>query len=141
MKIIRQNSNFYTLQISIVDEKRPDLSNLTMNNQILRAKYVDGNITYKNQDPEFDRLNKEISSSMKPGIFLTRSDDADLLVRVRPRLNRHCILSSETFKDSEGRMYRDVDAKGVGYCLGYPIRVLPVRYPEMDGDEDRKSVV
>lgn len=117
-----------------------DLTNLTLDGQRMPAVYVGSKIIYKNEDPAFQQTIRWLESRDKPGFFLT-NQQGDFDVRLRWGLNRHCILSSEYFRDSSGTLYRDIDAKGVGYTRGFPMRFLSVRLPEMEGDMELRGIL
>jgi hypothetical protein len=124
----------------ILQRKYLDLSNLTLDGQRLPIEYVKSSIIWKSEEPAFQHIIKELEDAPQPGFFLTsRKTDKD--VRVRWNLNRHCILKSDVFYDSHGTLYRDIDAKGVGYTKGFPMRFLSVREPEMDGDMEMRGIL
>lgn len=126
--------------IDLTKRKYVDLTNLTLDGQKLPIVYVKSKIIWKSQEPTFQEIISELEAAPQPGFFLT-SQKGDKEVRVRWHLNRHCILKSDIFYDSKGKLYRDIDAKGVGYTRGFPIRFLSVREPEMSGDMEMRGIL
>ena len=120
--------------------KYVDLSTMTLNGQVLPARYVDSKIIWENEDPNFAHIVQDLKESPKPGYFLTRKGKGDKKVNVRWGLNRHGITEFETFRDKHGRVYRDIDDKGIGYSRGYPMFVIPVRLPEMRNDHELRGL-
>lgn len=101
------------------------------------ARYVGSHLLW--ESPDFVDLRKKIKGAPQPGFFLA-PHTGDFTTRVHPFLNRHCLWSSESFVDN-GQVYRDVDAKGVGYTQGFPAVFLPIQYPEMDGDRQHRGIL
>jgi hypothetical protein len=116
-----------------------DLTDLTLDGQRMPAVYVKSHIIRKNDEPGFSSLIRELEEAMYPGFFLTKGE-GDFDIRLRWSLNRHAIWKSDIFYDSEGMIYRDVDAKGVGYTLGFPMLFLAVREPEMQNDMEMRGI-
>lgn len=124
----------------MISRKYVDLSTLTMDGQRMPVVYVNSQFIWKSSAPEFSPLLEKLEQAPQPGFFLT-SGKGDFDLKVRWSLNRHGILSSELFKDSSGKLYRDVDAKGIGYTRGHPPRFLGVRIPERDGDMEMRGIL
>lgn len=117
-----------------------NLSKLTLDGQKLPITPVKSQIIWTSPEPAFRHLVREIREAPQPGFFLTTKTTGKE-ARVRYHLNRHCIIGSEVFYDSRGQLYRDIDAKGVGYTRGFPMRFLSVREPEMDGDMEMRGIL
>lgn len=127
----------------ITKEKRTgsDFSNLRLDGKELPAVYVRSSFERKSGNPAFLHLLRALENQPQPGLFFTPNETGDKMLRVRLRLNRHGILSSEIFRDQQGRIYRDVDVKGIGYIHCYPMRVLPVQDPHMENDEEERGIL
>ncbi len=129
------------MEIGIIGTRRyVDLTNLTLDGQRLPAVYVNSRIIYKSDESSFQGIIRDLESRDKPGFFLT-NQKGDFYVRIRWMLNRHCVLSSDLFYDSKRNLYRDIDAKGVGYTRGFPMKFLSVRLPEMEGDIELRGIL
>jgi len=120
--------------------KYVDLTNLTMDGQRLPIEYVRSEIIWRNEEPAFQPIIQELEAAPQPGFFLT-SKQNERTVRVRWHLNRHCVLKSDVFYGSEGALYRDIDAKGVGYTRNFPMIFLSVREPEMKNDMEMRGIL
>ncbi|MBD3259005.1 hypothetical protein GF371_00050 [Candidatus Woesearchaeota archaeon] len=116
-----------------------DLSTLTLDGQRLPFTFVKSDFLWKNEDPAFRAMIKELEKAPQPGFFLTNKE-GNGTIRTRWALNRHGIWKSEKFRDSNGLLYRDVDAKGIGYTRGHPPVFLSVREPEMSGDMEMRGI-
>lgn len=122
------------------ERKCVDYTNVHLDNQRLPIKPVKSKLIWKTDEPAFQNIVRQFEESPTPGFFLT-TERTGREVRVRSHLNRHCILSSDIFYGPNGKLYRDVDAKGVGYTRGIPIRFLGVRDPEMEGDMEKRGIM
>lgn len=121
--------------------EEPDFSSLSLNRQMLPARFVQSSITWQNDNPSFTHIIQEIASQPQPGIFLTPEEPGDIRVGVRWKLNRHAIRSSEVFRDKHGMVYRDVDVKGSGFVGGIPMGVLPVQLPRSESDMEIRGLL
>ena len=115
-------------------------SSLGLNERKLPVMYVKSEIVEVSGEPGFAHLLERLRSQPQPGFFFTRAEEGDLYLPVRWGLNRHGVFSSDSFKDSKGNPYRDVDAKGIGYVHGIPMRVLPVQSPHMENDVEMRGI-
>src|SRR3989344_6612528 len=115
-------------------------SSLGLNERKLPVMYVKSEIVEVSGEPGFAHLLERLRSQPQPGFFFTRAEEGDLYLPVRWGLNRHGVFSSDSFKDSKGNPYRDVDAKGIGYVHGIPMRVLPVQWPHMENDVEMRGI-
>ncbi|MBI4162038.1 MAG: hypothetical protein HY513_00015 [Candidatus Aenigmarchaeota archaeon] len=124
----------------LVERKCIDLTSLSFDGQEMPVEYVKGNILWKNDEPYFQHIVREVEAQPQPGLFLTPKVTGKY-VRLRWALNRHGILKSDVFYDSKGMIYRDIDAKGIGYHRGFPPRFLGIRFPEMESDMKMRGLL
>src|SRR3989344_5879239 len=84
----------------------------------LSAVEVQNEVIWVNKNIEFP-FSVEKGGNNRLGMFLTpksqTEDEKPYHLEVRPRHRRSGILGRVVFKDKEGRLYRDVDLKGVGF--------------------------
>jgi hypothetical protein len=84
---------------------------------------VKNEVLWVNENMELP-FNIEEGQSNRLGMFLTPDSrshlyDSSYHLEMVPRHRRSGILGRVIFKDKDGRLYRDVDLKGVGYSRGY----------------------
>lgn len=117
-----------------------DFKGLTMRGRKLPVVYVKSRIDRKSTNPDFSHLVREIEQQPQPGFVFTPEKTGDRFVEVRLRLNRHGIIHTDIFKGADGTLYRDIDAKGIGYVQGYPMRAFPISLPEMENDMEMRGI-
>lgn len=120
--------------------REPDFSGLRLNGFELPVVYVKSRFERKTEDPAFLHVLRQLEEQPQPGFFFTPAETGDKMIRVRLGINRHGVISSELFRDPSDNLYRDIDAKGVGFVVGYPIRVLPIQESSLPGDMELRGI-
>lgn len=123
-----------------MERKKVDFSGICLNGQRLPAVYVKSKIIRKTSDSAFGDILAELDLSLYPGYFFTPSGKGDKFPIVRLHLNRHGIIRQNTFRDKKDMLYRDIDAKGMGFVHGIPMQVLPIQESSMEGDMELRGL-
>lgn len=120
--------NFFEKTVEVnngieVEEKIPET---------LPAVTVDNNVTWINEEFELP-FKIEKGKPTELGLFFTPDPKEEKIknIEVMRRHNRSGILGRVIFKDAQGRLYRDVDLKGIGFVSTFPgSKGIIVRPPE-----------
>lgn len=107
-------------KVDSLDQEGKRVSALEMQNEVLWV------------NPEMELPFKlEVGNASSLGVFFSERPERRS-VAVHRRHQRSALLGRAIFRDKQGRLYRDIDAKGTGYVGEFNFKVLPSMHSRND---------